>query len=90
MTTETAYVHPDHHRAAIRAAHENTLHQAELWLGFGEAFISTTDELVVRGAGAGSRELREPLRQLIDLADRLRSQPPQPAGAETEPEATNQ
>lgn len=81
MTTATTYVHPDHHRAAIRAAHAETLRAAIDWLDLSDAFISTTDELVVCSADRG-RELREPLhpdhlepgvlrRQLIDLARRL-------------------
>lgn len=86
MTTTTETVHPDHHRSALCAIHADTLHQAEEWLGLGDAFITTSGELAVRVAGAGSRELREALhpdhlepgvlrRQLIDLAARLRSLP---------------
>lgn len=86
MTTKTTTVHPDHYRAAIHAAHAETLRGAIDWLELGDAFISTTGELVVRAAGAGSLELREELhpdhlepgalrRQLIALAGRLRSLP---------------
>jgi autotransporter translocation and assembly factor TamB len=74
----TTTIHPDHHIAAVRAAHAAELAEAVKWL-LDDAFIDGTGALVVRGDG---EELREDLaadhlepdafrRQLIALVDRL-------------------